>query len=193
MVPLPVSTRSQGVQEFPNWERDPQAVGVEAALCANRDRVASIAYRLWQRLPGNIELDDLIQEGMIALWRCLLRYDAARDAQLMTFASRRIEGAMVDFLRATDPLTRPHRQEHKDDSFGASSSLEDWDGACHDPEPRELSERYLKTLTRRERTVILQLLAGAERIALAEAFDLTPGRISQHIKDATRKIRCEMA
>lgn len=68
------------------------------------------ALSLQVRLPASIELDDLIQAGMVGLLEALGRYDAAQGASFATFASQRIRGAMLDELRSRDWLPRSVRR-----------------------------------------------------------------------------------
>ena len=68
------------------------------------------ALALQVRLPASVELDDLIQAGMIGLLDALNRYDAAHGASFATFASQRIRGAMLDELRSRDWVPRSVRR-----------------------------------------------------------------------------------
>ncbi|WP_447527376.1 MULTISPECIES: RNA polymerase sigma factor FliA [unclassified Vreelandella] len=68
------------------------------------------ALALQVRLPASIELDDLIQAGMVGLLEALGRFDASQGASFATFASQRIRGAMVDELRTRDWLPRSVRR-----------------------------------------------------------------------------------
>lgn len=68
------------------------------------------ALILQVRLPASIELDDLIQAGMVGLLEALGRFDAAQGATFATFASQRIRGAMMDELRTRDWLPRSVRR-----------------------------------------------------------------------------------
>ncbi|MCG6656197.1 RNA polymerase sigma factor FliA [Halomonas campisalis] len=68
------------------------------------------ALTLQVRLPASIELDDLIQAGMVGLLEAMGRYDAAQGASFATFASQRIRGAMLDELRSRDWLPRSVRR-----------------------------------------------------------------------------------
>ncbi|BBI70774.2 hypothetical protein HAALTHF_07270n [Vreelandella aquamarina] len=68
------------------------------------------ALTLQVRLPASIELDDLIQAGMVGLLEALGRFDAAQGATFATFASQRIRGAMMDELRTRDWLPRSVRR-----------------------------------------------------------------------------------
>ncbi|HAA45409.1 MAG: flagellar biosynthesis sigma factor [Halomonas sp. 54_146] len=68
------------------------------------------ALTLQIRLPASIELDDLIQAGMVGLLEALGRFDATQGATFATFASQRIRGAMMDELRTRDWLPRSVRR-----------------------------------------------------------------------------------
>ncbi|QJQ96576.1 MULTISPECIES: RNA polymerase sigma factor FliA [Halomonadaceae] len=68
------------------------------------------ALALQVKLPASVELDDLIQAGMVGLLDCLSRYDAAHGATFTTYASQRIRGAMIDELRSRDWVPRSVRR-----------------------------------------------------------------------------------
>ena len=71
------------------------------------------ALSLQVRLPASVELDDLIQAGMIGLLDALNRYDASQGASFATFASQRIRGAMLDELRSRDWVPRSVRRNNR--------------------------------------------------------------------------------
>ena len=68
------------------------------------------ALALLVRLPASVELDDLIQAGMVGLLDAWGRYDSSTGATFATFASLRIRGAMMDELRTRDWLPRSVRR-----------------------------------------------------------------------------------
>ncbi|GAA4090521.1 RNA polymerase sigma factor FliA [Zhongshania borealis] len=61
--------------------------------------VKRIAYHLVSRLPASVEVDDLIQAGMIGLLEAGSNYQADKGASFETYASIRIRGAMIDQMR----------------------------------------------------------------------------------------------
>jgi RNA polymerase sigma factor for flagellar operon FliA len=61
--------------------------------------VKRIAYHLVSRLPASVEVDDLIQAGMIGLLEAGSHYQADKGATFETYASIRIRGAMLDQMR----------------------------------------------------------------------------------------------
>ena len=76
--------------------------------------VRRIAHHKIAKLPPNVELDDLIQVGMMGLAEALSRYEAAQGVQFETFATQRIRGAMLDELREGDWMSRSSRKSQKD-------------------------------------------------------------------------------
>jgi RNA polymerase sigma factor for flagellar operon FliA len=75
--------------------------------------VRRLAAQMIARLPANVELDDLVQAGMIGLMDALSRYEAGHGAQFETFAMQRIRGAMIDELRGGDWLPRSVRRNQR--------------------------------------------------------------------------------
>jgi len=73
--------------------------------------VKRIAYHLAGRLPPSVEVDDLIQAGMLGLLEAAENYAADRGASFETYAGIRIRGAMIDALRKLDWAPRSvHRK-----------------------------------------------------------------------------------
>ena len=64
--------------------------------------VKRIAYHLLARLPASVQVDDLIQAGMIGLLEASRKYDPIKGASFETFAGIRIRGSMLDEVRKGD-------------------------------------------------------------------------------------------
>jgi len=64
--------------------------------------VKRIAYHLLARLPASVQVDDLIQSGMIGLLEASNNFDHSKGASFETFAGIRIRGAMLDEIRRGD-------------------------------------------------------------------------------------------
>ncbi|MDB5765448.1 MAG: fliA [Collimonas fungivorans] len=75
--------------------------------------VRRLALQLIAKLPASVELDDMIQAGMLGLLDAANRYQDDQGAQFETYASQRIRGAMLDELRANDWLSRGLRQSSR--------------------------------------------------------------------------------
>lgn len=73
--------------------------------------VKRIAYQLLSRLPANILVDDLVQNGMLGLLDAIDRFVDGMGAQFETYAVQRIRGAMLDGLRDDDWVPRSVRRE----------------------------------------------------------------------------------
>ena len=76
--------------------------------------VRRLAHQMIAKLPANVEVDDLIQVGMIGLADAMTRFDAAQGVQFETFATQRIRGAMLDELRGADWMSRGNRKQQRD-------------------------------------------------------------------------------
>jgi len=103
------------------------------------------ALTLVGRLPASVELDDLMQAGMMGLLDAVRRYQQQAEAQFETYAITRIRGAMLDELRGQDWLPRSVRAKAR--------SIED--------AVRVLQQSLLRPPTETE-------IAGQMGIALAE-------------------------
>jgi RNA polymerase sigma factor FliA len=75
--------------------------------------VRFLANKLASRLSPNVEVDDLIQAGMIGLLQSIGRFNPIRGVKFTTFANQRIEGAMLDYLRSLDWKPRLVRERHR--------------------------------------------------------------------------------
>lgn len=76
--------------------------------------VRKLAHHMMAKLPPSVEVDDLIQVGLIGLSEALTRFEASQGVQFETFATQRIRGAMLDELRGTDWMSRSSRKGQKD-------------------------------------------------------------------------------
>jgi len=76
--------------------------------------VKRIAHHLVARLPSSVQVDDLIQAGMIGLLEASRKYDASKGASFETYAGIRIRGSMMDEVRKGDWVPRSvHRNSRK--------------------------------------------------------------------------------
>ncbi len=76
--------------------------------------VKRIALHLLSRLPPNVQLNDLIQSGMVGLLEVAKKYDSAKGASFETYAGIRIRGAMLDDIRKDDWAPRSvHRNARR--------------------------------------------------------------------------------
>ena len=78
-----------------------------------KGHVRRIAERMRAALPVQVDVDDLTQQGYLGLVDAIDRFDENRGVKFETFSSRRIHGAMQDYLRSTDPMPRLMRTRAK--------------------------------------------------------------------------------
>ena len=73
--------------------------------------VKRIVQRLAVHLPSTVDIDDLMNVGVIGLIQAADRYDPRRDNKFMTYAIFRIKGAVLSELRARDFISRSNRRK----------------------------------------------------------------------------------
>ncbi len=73
--------------------------------------VKYVASRIATRLPSHVELDDLVNAGIIGLMDAIDKFDYSRKIKFKTYAEFRVKGAILDELRALDWMPRSTRQK----------------------------------------------------------------------------------
>ncbi len=76
--------------------------------------VKRIVHRIAVHLPSTIDIEDLMNVGVIGLIQAVDRYDPKRDNKFMTYAVFRIRGAVLSELRSRDFLSRANRRKIRD-------------------------------------------------------------------------------
>lgn len=79
---------------------------MEKVIRNNSKLVKKIAFRLRKKLPSSVQVEDLLQAGMLGLLNAAENYDASQGASFETYASIRIFGEMLDDMRRTDWIPR---------------------------------------------------------------------------------------
>jgi len=100
--------------------------------------VKRIAHHLAARLPSSVDIDDLMQSGMVGLLEAAGNFDPTRGASFETYAGIRIRGAMLDDIRKHDwtPRSVHHKYRQVTDAIHA---IEAEEGRA--AEPTEVAER----------------------------------------------------
>jgi RNA polymerase sigma factor (sigma-70 family) len=172
-------------------------------------QVRGLAASRHCRVPDFVPAVDLIGEAWIGAIHAVDRWDPARN-MLSTCAKTPIKGAMLDYLRRVDPLTRDHRREFKAAEEAAlradrpppepltvqlEPEMELLGG--EDPRLSQIEKRadivsildHAK-LDRRERLITLRHYMGDEQLrALARELGIDESRVSQIRKRALGKLR----
>ena len=73
--------------------------------------VKRVACHLMARLPASVQVDDLVQNGMLGLLDAISRFETGLGGQFEAYAMQRIRGAMLDGLRENDWLPRSLRRD----------------------------------------------------------------------------------
>ena len=98
---------------------------VESRITEFAPLVRKMAYHFAQRLPASVQIDDIIQAGLIGLMDAANKFEESQGNRFETYATQRIRGAMIDELRENDWLPRSLRR-----------SMRQIDGAIHKLEQR---------------------------------------------------------
>ncbi|MPY87372.1 MAG: FliA/WhiG family RNA polymerase sigma factor [Luteitalea sp.] len=78
---------------------EPLCQDAQARLVDHLPFVEALARRVAASMPNSVELNDLVQDGMLGLIDAVQRFDESRGIRFVTFAERRVRGAMIDALR----------------------------------------------------------------------------------------------
>jgi len=97
--------------------------------------VKAMAYRLKERLPSNVDVSDLVSIGAEEIIKLARRYDESVNDSFWGYAKKRIYGAMLDYLRSLDVISRGDRRLIKEIEKRSLEYI-----AEHDEEP---SDEYL--------------------------------------------------
>lgn len=202
--------------------------------------VKSMAFRLKERLPSSVDLNDLISIGTEELIKIAKKYDSSINDSFWGYARTRVNGAMLDYLRSLDVLSRSSRKlvkdiesvvskyynEHEDEPTNSyianvldktidkikeariASDIyalipldehfhaDESDDISADLERKQLMEmihKVLETMPKRDQLIIqLYYLEELKLSEISEILKITESRISQKIKEVTKKIKDEL-
>ena len=87
--------------------------GERQMVTDNLGLVHHIVARVIQRFPSDYGRDDMVQVGTLGLIEATRRFDPERGTRFSTFAGRRIEGAITDYLRSNDWAPRSVRSQRR--------------------------------------------------------------------------------
>ena len=75
--------------------------------------VRAIAVQMHNLYSGIMQMEDIINEGVIAIMKGIDRYDPEKDNKFETFISRRIRGMVIDLVRKNDWMPRDYHRQNK--------------------------------------------------------------------------------
>ena len=91
-----------------------ESIDMDRMIAQHAPLVQRIGRHLAARLPASVQIDDLVQAGMIGLLEAIKNYDVTKGASFETYAGIRIRGSMLDEIRKGDWTPRSvHRNSRK--------------------------------------------------------------------------------
>jgi len=115
-----------------------------------------MAYRLRERLPTSIDVDDLISIGTEEMIKLSRKYDRAQNDSFWGYGKKRVYGSMLDFLRSLDVMSRANRRLIKLVDSEITKYL-----SCHEEEP---SDEYLSEISGEDIEKIKEARSGVKII-----------------------------
>lgn len=164
--------------------------------------VKKIAYHLIARLPASVQVDDLIQAGMLGLLDASHHYKPTQGASFETYASIRIRGAMLDDLRRVDWAPKSIHRKSRDLSEAISQVENTNGGVASDSEVAEAMglsmDEYFQLLreTSASRMVSVEQLGGSEEDIFerldshtaAPVDELQQQQFQGHLREAIKQL-----
>ncbi|WP_370451263.1 RNA polymerase sigma factor FliA [Lysobacter sp. N42] len=159
-----------------------------AVVTRHGELVRRIAHHLAARLPSSVEVDDLIQAGMLGLIEAAKNFQADQGAAFETYASIRIRGAMIDEIRRGDWVPRSVHRRYRD-VVSATREVEQKKGAAASSQEVANAlgvslDEYHHMLEDASRGQLLSLDEQMEDFdgepRLAASCNLTPARELEH-------------
>lgn len=153
---------------------DPVAINVEDYAYL----VKRIAHHIMARMPSSVQVDDLIQSGMIGLLEAVQKYDASKGASFETYAGIRIRGSIVDEMRRGDWAPRSvHRNNRKINE--AIAEIEARTG--RDAKDEEVAAYLNVELD--EYHIMIKDCASSRLFSLEESLESDDGYMDQQVED----------
>lgn len=145
--------------------------------------VKRIAYHLMARLPSSVQVDDLIQNGMMGLLDAISRFEAGLGAQFETYAAQRVRGAMLDGLRENDWLPRSLRRDFRRIEVAVSQLEQEYGRA-----PSELELAAAMGMSLADYQKMLQDARGHQLISLEDMIEEgDDDYLERHLSDETNE------
>jgi RNA polymerase sigma factor for flagellar operon FliA len=146
--------------------------------------VKRIAVRLLSRLPDSVELDDLVQAGLIALLETARHYQHDRGASFATFAGIRVRGAMLDEVRGSNWAPRSVYRKQRQIS-SAVQSVENRTGSH--AQPRDIADEMGISLD--DYFAMLATTSAARIFSLDQSDSDTESSIDRQVDGTANPLR----
>jgi RNA polymerase sigma factor for flagellar operon FliA len=134
--------------------------------------VRAMAYRLRERLPASVDVNDLISIGTEEMIKLSRRYDKDQNDSFWGYGKKRVYGSMLDFLRSLDTMSRANRRLIKMVDNEITAYLSE-----HGNEPDDaylakvLNEDIEKIAEARNSSMIVSVMSLNEQITILSGED----------------------
>lgn len=132
--------------------------------------VKYVAGKISVGLPANVEINDLVNDGIVGLIDAIEKFDDTRGVKFETYAITRINGSIIDALRALDWVPRAVRQRAREIER-VYQELEAQFGRV--PTDHEVADRMQISMD--EYNALLQRVRGTSLLSLEEPLPSDKG------------------
>ncbi len=153
--------------------------------------VRAMAYRLRERLPTSIDVDDLISIGTEEMIKLSRRYDRAQNDSFWGYGKKRVYGSMLDYLRSLDVMSRANRRLVKLVNKEIENYL-----AVYEEEPSDeylskvIDEDIKKIKEARDGSKIISVMPINEQITILSSEDTIALVEKEQLLEIVKKILC---
>jgi len=136
--------------------------------------VRAMAYRLRERLPSSIDVNDLISIGVEEMIKLSRRYDKTQNDSFWGFGRKRVHGSMLDYLRSLDVMSRSSRKLIKLVDKEIEKYLCEFEEEPTDEYLAEVLEESLdKVIEARNGTKVIAVMPINEQITILSNEDIS--------------------
>ena len=169
----------------------------EILLYKYRPLIVSIAKK-YQPKDGTFDLNDLVQEGMLALNSAITNYNDSKNANFGTFAKLCIERRIANYIRSfrrdknkvlSEAISYDLEEDNSMDKFLADRSLEPLTVVTNLEDDKLLVEQINKDLTKLEQEVFHLKLKGYDYKEIAKRVNKSPKAVDNTIQRIKVKIK----
>lgn len=169
----------------------------EILLYKYRPLIVSIAKK-YQPKDGTFDLNDLVQEGMLALNSAITNYNDSKNANFGTFAKLCIERRIANYIRSfrrdknkvlSEAISYDLEEDNSMDKFLADRSLEPLTMVTNLEDDKLLVEQINKDLTKLEQEVFHLKLKGYDYKEIAKRLNKSPKAVDNTIQRIKVKIK----
>lgn len=176
----------------------------EEMILSLKPQVERSARKIWKKSSFHgilTSLEDLTSYAWIGAINAVDTYNPDRNPNILLgyFASKRIFGAIFDYMRGTDHMSRPARKKQKnglkDDPFETriawDGSEENWRAGFDVIEANSDIEKILETcqLPLRDQEILIDFYFEGQTLKqIGKKFDISEGRVSQCLSEIRLKI-----